>query len=297
MNRFSLLLLSSLLLVSGPVWGQQSTAPPADAAPTPAQPAPAQPQPVDTRKLLPDLAPAPSGAATRIGGKISHLDVVQDKLVIEPFGGGKVNVMFDGRTTIYRGAAKVMPQELKENERVSVETVLDGSQIFARSIHILTQAPQGESNGQILSYRAHGDLLEVRDPVSAKAVSVQLGPSTVLLQQGRAATRKELRPGALVSIEFLPDSDGHALARQISILAQPGTSFVFAGRVTYLDLSTGLLVLTDPRDQKAYEIHFDPDILRVPANLQQGADVSVTADFDGSRYIARKVAINQRLQP
>ncbi len=294
MSRFSMLLLSSLLLATGPVWGQQTSATPADAAAASAKPAPAEPQPVDTRRLLPDLPPAPAGEPTRIGGKISHLDVVQDILVVEPFGGGKVKMLFDGRTTIYRGTAKVMPQELKENERVAVETVLDGSQIFARSIHILTQAPQGQSSGQIINYREARDLLQIRDPVSANAVSVQLGPSTVVVRKGHPASRKELRPGALVSVEFLPDNDGHAQARQISILAEPGTSFVFAGRVTHLDLSTGLLVLTDPRDQKAYEIHFDPDLLPVPANLQQGADVSVTADFDGSRYIARKLAINQR---
>ncbi len=293
MSRFWMLLLSSLLMVSDPLWSQQPAAASAGAAPASAK-APAEPKGVDTRRLLPDLPPAPGGEATRIGGTISHLDRVQDMLVIEPFGGGKVKVLFDGRTAIYRGPAKVMPQELRENERVAVETVLDGSQIFARSIRILAQAPQGESSGQVISYRASHDRLEIRDPVSARAVSVQLGPSTVLLRQGQTATRKELRPGALVSVEFLPDNEGHALARQISILAEPGGSFLFAGRVTHLDLSTGLLVLTDPRDQKVYEIQFNPDVLPVPANLQPGANVSVTADFDGSRYVARKVAINQR---
>ncbi|MGA9208116.1 MAG: hypothetical protein WB347_09975, partial [Terriglobales bacterium] len=83
-----------------------------------------------------------------------------------------------------------------------------------------------------------------------------------------------------------------AMVRQISILASPGTAFVFAGRLEYLDLRRGLLVVVDPRDNKSYEVNFDSTVRGLTRDIREGADVTVHADFDGSRYTAQSITLN-----
>jgi hypothetical protein len=82
------------------------------------------------------------------------------------------------------------------------------------------------------------------------------------------------------------------VASKIVILAVPGTAFVFVGNVTSLDLHSGLLVLVDPRDDKRYEVSFDSARFPMSHELHEGTDLTVTADFDGARYVASKIAIN-----
>jgi hypothetical protein len=113
---------------------------------------------------------------------------------------------------------------------------------------------------------------------------------TEILRNDQRVSPSELRPGALVSIQLRPDGEGHGIARQISILAMPGGSFTFAGRVIFLDLHDGLLVLLDPRDKKRYEVHFNP-ALQLSDQVRVGSDVSVSTDFDGTRYFARSIAV------
>lgn len=246
---------------------------------------------------LPELPPLPVGKATRIGGTISSLDRVRDTFAIEPFGAGQVRIVFDPRTRIDRDGLKVSPRDLRDGQRVSLDTVLDGTQIFARNIHILAQWPQGESRGQVLDYETDKDELLLRDAISPQTVRLKFAPYTVVLRDGRAVSRQQLRPGTLVAVQFLSDSEGRAFARQVSILAMPGKDFVFWGLLTHLDLRTGLLVVTDPRSQKTYEIHFDPNVLPVPSNLRQGAHVTITANFEGSRYVATALTVDSSARP
>jgi hypothetical protein len=82
------------------------------------------------------------------------------------------------------------------------------------------------------------------------------------------------------------------LAREIAVLAVPGSSFTFAGEVINLDLRTGLLVLASSTDRKTYEIYLDQAPDTVDDNLRQGAHVSVIARFDGNRYVARSVTVS-----
>jgi hypothetical protein len=107
-------------------------------------------------------------------------------------------------------------------------------------------------------------------------------------QQGAA----NLVEGALVTVKFQPGSAGRREVSQISILATPGTAFTFVGQVTALDVHAGLMVMVDPRDQKRYEISFDPDRIEIPAALREGSQVTVSAGFDGNRYVASTLAVN-----
>ncbi len=96
----------------------------------------------------------------------------------------------------------------------------------------------------------------------------------------------------MISIQFQADNDGKNVASKIAVLATPGSAFVFTGRVVFLDLHTGLLALVDPRDDKRYEISFDPGRFPISRDVHEGSMVTVTANFDGVRYAASALNVN-----
>ena len=53
----------------------------------------------------------------------------------------------------------------------------------------------------------------------------------------------------------------------------------------------GNLVVLDPRDEKSYQIHFDPGPIPASRSLHPGSEVSVTANFDGTQYVANQITI------
>jgi hypothetical protein len=239
---------------------------------------------------LPDLPQLPRGNSTVMGGAIRKVDRVRDQLTVAVFGGRDLRVLFDERTAVYRDGVRTSLADLRDGERVSVETMLDGSAIFARSIHMLSQPLQGECQGQVVYFdRSRGELT-VRDTLSPEPVKLRVSAATKIGREGQEAlSSANLGAGALVNVVFEPDGSGHDVARQIAILATPGNAFVFTGRVTFLDLHSGLLVLVDPRDKRPYEVGFDPSRVSASRNLHEGDDVVVTASFDGTRYKASAI--------
>ena len=175
-----------------------------------------------------------------------------------------------------------------------VDTALEGNTVFARNIRLKTGAPVGDSQGIIVSYRSERGELTVRDALSPHTLTIRLGPSTRIVQGDHAAKTNQLVPGALVSIKFGAQRDGHDLAQEIAVLALPGASFTFAGEVTSLDLRTGLLVLTSTTNHKTYEIYIDPSRVTIDDSIHQGVDVSVLTQFENNRYVARSVTVNTR---
>jgi hypothetical protein len=98
--------------------------------------------------------------------------------------------------------------------------------------------------------------------------------------------------GALISVEFTSDKRGRGVASQIVILATPGSTFVFSGSLSSLDMRSGLLVLVDPRNNKTYQIYFDPAQLPTSRDLHEGDNVRVTAKYDGTRYLASVLTVD-----
>ena len=82
-----------------------------------------------------DLPPVPKAGATLVGGVISKLDRVRDRMVVKPFGGGQLEISFDPRTKFFRGEQVATARDLRLGDRVHVETVNEGSRIFAKQIH------------------------------------------------------------------------------------------------------------------------------------------------------------------
>lgn len=242
----------------------------------------ATPRPQDRDPLL-DLPPVPKAGATLVGGVISKLDRVRDRLVVKPFGGGQLEISFDPRTKFLRGEQVASARDLHLGDRVHVETVNEGRRIFAKQIHFGLDATQGETHGQVLAYDAANGTIHINDDLSARPVRFRIDKSTHL--SGLA-----LAVGSLVEVTFVPGSN-QALARNVNVLASPGSLFVFVGRITYLDLSSHSLVVASSTDDKKYAIKFNPQQVNAWERLHEGANVSVKARFDGDNYTAEDVAV------
>ena len=249
------------------------------------------------------LPPSPRGKSTVIGGAIRSVDPVRDQMTLNVFGGQTVKVVFDQRTQVFRDGAKSGLRDLRAGDHVSVETVLDGTAVFARSIHLLSGSVEGECQGQVMSYDPAERELTVRDALSRRPVELRVPAGTVVERQGQAGSASagsgsseigasDLATGTLISVKFQSDNKGHGVASQIAILATPGSTFVFVGNVVFLDLHSGQLALVDPRDEKRYDVSFDSARIPMTHDLHEGSDVTLTAAFDGARYVASAITIN-----
>jgi hypothetical protein len=220
---------------------------------------------------------------------------VRDQLVVRPFGGKNTRIMFDGRTQIYRDGVLTSAHDLKEGERVYVDTVQDGTMVFAKNIRIVSKGVSSEGRGQVLSYRPERSEFLLRDGLSPEPVRVRVTAATVFLRNDKTVPAAQLAPGDVVAVR-MQRVGGDAVATEVSILAAAGTVYTFAGRVSYLDLHAGLMAIVDPRDQKSYDVTFDPARMRLSPELREGADVSVAAGFDGVRYKANSITVNSHPQ-
>jgi hypothetical protein len=247
---------------------------------------------LDSDRIWLDLLPQTRGQSTLVGGTIRSLDHVRDKATIRVFGGRDMVVLFDDRTHVFRDGTAASTRDLQSGQRVYVDTALAGSDIFARTVRILTQNATGQSSGRVERYDAASGELLLRDVLAAEPAKFRMAPNAIVLRDGHTASSADLRPGSLVSLKFTPAVSGPGQIREISILAEPGGRFVFVGRVSHLDLHTGLLVLVDPRDSKSYDIHFDPAMAGIEDRLHEGGDVTVITNFDGAQYTANSIEVN-----
>lgn len=246
---------------------------------------------------MPGLPAAPQGKSTVLGGRIEKLDPVRDQFSLAVYGARPIKIFFDARTQFYRDGKKIAAGELRMDEHASVETVLDGTNIFALSIHTLSQAPEGVYQGQLLRYNPGTRELAISSGLSHEPLTLLVPAGTPIVHQGQAdstSTRginPDLTPGSLISVEFVSDNQGHGVARRIAVLTTPGSVFVFRGNISSLDLHSGTMVLADPQDDKTYQVSFDPGRFPLIRSLHQGDHVSATASFDGTHYVATAITV------
>jgi Domain of unknown function (DUF5666) len=243
---------------------------------------------------LPELPPASSrNKVSLIGGTVQKLDLVKDEFTVQVFGGGKLNIYFDPRSHIYNNGSEASISSLRVGDRVSIDTMLDGGNIFARTIRLKGPTNGGESQGVVVSYAASSGQLILRDRISPQPLRLRITSQTRVMEAGRSVSLSQLVNGTLVAVKFDPQNSGRDVAKEISILAVPGTTFTFVGEVTGLDLSTGLLVMTSATDGKSYEIYLGPSAVTARDKLRQAANVTVLTRFDGNRYVAQNVTVNE----
>lgn len=285
-------LLKLMLLGSAVIWSVPAAQGQADAGSDSSTKA------AETPAGMSSLPPAPGGKSTIIGGEIRSVDPVLDQFMLKAYGEKPMKVYFDSRTEVYRDGNRIPLGELGPEQHASVQTVLDGSNVFAVSIHMLTQTPQGDVEGHVEGFDPATGQLTVRSAGSRDPIHLQVGPHTEIVRRGQSTFTSEksgqgdLQNGAMVSIRFEAGKQGRGVASRIEVLATPGASFIFSGNLTALDVPAGRMVVVDPRDQKSYDISFTPDHLPNAPILHLGDHVRVTASFDGYRYVASEIGKN-----
>jgi hypothetical protein len=233
-----------------------------------------------------DLPPLKHEKVTLIGGVVVRLDEVMNHMVFQPFGTKqKMQVHFDTRTHFYLDGKLITEREVKQGQRIYLDTQLNGDRVFAKTIWIRTTAESGVGRGQIIDFDPARRVVTVRDELSNQPLKLQLAPNATISKGNQPGSESDLVQGALVGIEFGAQRE----LRAITVLASPGSTFAFAGRVTFVDLSQKMIAIDNRSDGKKYDVAMDaiaPNVLR---QIREGEDVSVSTVFDGTRYSARSV--------
>ncbi len=295
MTRFYPLLLLIAALTNATVAFAQAT--PAGSRNAPATNQPSKPaaqsdgRTPDGPDPLLDVPPMPTTTVTLVGGVVTHVDRIRNKLAVQPFGSGSsMKMTFDERTHIYRDGRETTQLGVKKGDRVYVDTQLDSNRVFARNIRVESSVGPADASGQVVSFDPADGVLTMRDSLSSAPVNFRVDQHTTLKLQGNSGSTRDLVPGALVNFRFAPQNDA---AQEVAIIAVPGSIFSFSGKVTHLDMSTGLLSVENATDNKPYDLHFDHDTPGVSRQLTEGADVSVQVVFNGTGYRVTSVTVNQ----
>jgi hypothetical protein len=242
------------------------------------------------------IPPLPLGKSTILGGAIGDVDPVLDRFTLRIVGEKPLKILFDERTQVFVDGKKTPLRDLHASEHASIQTTLDGTSIFAISVHILSQAQQGDYRGEVLSYDPSTGDLRLVGGHRGEPIRVTVSSGTKFSRKGQGSFTSaqsgpsDLQRGALVSIQFEPDGKGRGSAINVTILATPGSQFVFSGNLVTLDMHAGTMVVLDPRDDQSYQIEFNSGTMASLPNVHTGQRVRVSAEYDGTRYLAHDVA-------
>lgn len=248
---------------------------------------------------LPVLPSAPTGTSTVFGGAIEKIDPVRDVLTLAVPGQRPMKIFYDERTQVFRDGLRIRLRDLGPASYASVETALDKTSVFAVSIHILSNAPEGDYQGTVRNYDGASGELEIGPSPGHEPFRVYIRDNTAFAREGQRPFSSQpsgpldLVRGALVSVRFQFDAEGRGIADRVAVLAVPGSSFAFSGNVTALDLHSGTLVLMDPRDQKEYQIYASSSHTAIIQKLHVGDRVRVVAAYDGAHFSASEISIDK----
>jgi hypothetical protein len=233
----------------------------------------------------------PAKPMSLIGGIALKVDPIRNRVELQPFGGSnKIEVRFDDRSHVYRDGRETTVMGIQRGDRVYVDTMLMDGHVFAKNVRVATKSEAAEARGQITRADAARNQFTMRDSLTGQNVDFELTPRTALERRGETTTAADLKPGTLIDIMIAPGK-GSGTARQVLVLAVPGESFVFSGKVTHLDISTGTLSVDNESDEKNYTLHFDPASVEDREHLVIGSTVSTRATFDGQTYQAGRLTL------
>ena len=231
----------------------------------------------------------PRADLSLIGGIAGKVDTVHNRLSLKPFGGGnRYLIYFDERTRILSGGRETTVLAIHPGDRVYVDTQALGPRVFARTIHVRGSGGSAQASGQVVE--VSDGQVRMEDRLSGQTIQLAVSDRTKIVAHGSPSSVKELHSGSLIDVTLVPGKE-QSDAQSITILASPGDSYTFAGVLTHVDLSEGVLALDNRTDGNNYELYFDPLAEKSVNKLVVGAPVSVIANFDGKRYRATSIKV------
>jgi hypothetical protein len=238
-----------------------------------------------------DLPPLPKGKLTLVGGTVSKIDPINDRLELRDFGGGKTYIHFDLRTRILRNGTPAAVKDIQPGNRVYADTMLKGDQVFAKTIRLETSADQGDARGQVVAIDTERGILKLREEVAPEPFQFRLTAQTTVTINGRRANSSEVLPGALVAVNFTGGGTG-SIAREVRVLANPGENFTFVGKITFLDLRLKRFAVANQTDGETYDISVNQLAPSQTRALRVGSDAIVKAVFNGKTYEAQNIEVS-----
>lgn len=248
---------------------------------------------VDPNDVADLLAPKPlqPSKLSLIGGTVKSIDQIRDNMTIQVYDAGSMRLKFDQRTHFYRDGKETTQLTVKKGDRVYLDTQLFEGKVFAKNVHVESGSRSADASGQIVSFNPKSGDVVVQDQLAGSTVKFRVNPQTTIKNGESKTTASALRQGSLVAVKFSPRSRSTGSAEEISIIAAPGTSFTYFGRVTHLDVRSGLLAIENQADGKVYDVHFDSST-RIPDNLTVGSQVTAVAMFRGHDYVAQSIEVS-----
>jgi len=247
---------------------------------------------VDPDDVADLLAPKPlqPSKLSLIGGTVKSIDQIRDNMTIQVYAAGPMHMKFDQRTHFYRDGKETTQLTVNKGDRVYVDTQLFEGKVYAKNVYAESGSRSADASGQIVSFNPKSGDMVVQDQLAGSTVKFRVDPQTTIKTSDAKTTASALRPGSLVAVKFSSRSRSTGSAEEVSIIAAPGTSFTYFGRVTHLDVRSGLLAIENQVDGKVYDVHFDSST-RIPDNLTVGSQVTAVAMFRGHDYVAQSIEV------
>jgi hypothetical protein len=243
------------------------------------------------RDPLLDLPPLPKNSVTLVGGTLLRVDRVRDRIAVKPFGGREMEIAFDTRTRMLRDQASIGPRELSAGSRVYVDTLFDGSRIFAKSIQVRSQNNCGDAHGQVIANDLTRGTLDLREEMSSAPLRMKVTTETLIRIHDRTAAVSEIPVGAVAVVSFATGPGDRPVACDIHVLAVPGQAFTFFGTITFVDLRAHRIAITNRSDDISYSLSIESLSPATTRELAEGVDATIEAVFDGQNYVPRTIEI------
>jgi len=232
--------------------------------------------------------PLPKADLSLIGGIARKIDVVHNRVTVQPFGGGaRYMVYFDDRTRFLSNGRETTVLALHVGDKIYVDSQALGAEVFAKTIQVRATGGAAHASGQVIEIL--GGQVRLEDRLSGQQVRFALTDQTKVETREGPSSLSALHSGSLVDVTFTTGRKSEA--QSIMIHATPGESYVFAGTLTHVNLKDGVLALDNQVDGNNYELYFDPLAEKSVARLVAGTPVQVTANFDGKRYRATSIRV------
>ena len=242
------------------------------------------------------IPPLPHGKSTILGGAIRDVDPVLDRFTLKIVGEKPLKILFDERTQVFVDGKKIPLLDLRASDHASVQTTLDGTTVFAISVHILSQAQQGEFRGEVLSYDPSTGDLELVGGHGGDPIRVTVSSNTSSRARGREVSHlrsrgpSDLQSGSLVSTSIRTRWKRPRIGNQRYSSGHSGIAIRIQRESDRARYAGRTMVVLDPKDNQTYQIEFNSGTMATFPNVHPGQRVRVVTEYDGTRYLAHEVS-------